>query len=106
MAWELGRPDSPSAATLARARRDLAESELFERLHAMRQRHLNPADGVERTAYVLVDELRDEGMRCEQVLLALKALVNHASAHPGALLTELVPLCIIYYYAPASRREA
>ena len=60
--------------------------------------HLTAADGVERAAYDLVDELREEGLRCEQTLLALKALVRRSAAEPHLLTREIVPLCITYYY--------
>lgn len=63
--------------------------------------HLTAGDGVERAIYELVDELRAEGLRCEHMLLALKALLRRSAAEPHMLIREMVPLCISYYYKPA-----
>jgi hypothetical protein len=60
------------------------------------------ADGVERAAYDLVDELREEGLRCEHALLAIRALVCRSAGQPHVVIREIVPLCITYYYAPQS----
>ncbi len=65
--------------------------------------HLSAADGVERAAYELVDILREDGLQCEHALLALKALVRRSAAQPPMLISEIVPLCIAYYYTPKSR---
>ena len=48
------------------------------------------------------DELREEGLRCEHMLLALKALLKRGAAEPRMLISEIVPLCITYYYKPPS----
>jgi hypothetical protein len=85
---------SPSKWT----RRDRLEQQFLEKVRAMVGLHLAVADGVERSAYELVDELRDEGLRCEHVLLALKALVKRSAAQPLMLISEIVPLCITHYY--------
>jgi hypothetical protein len=85
------------------ARRERLERQFLDRVRAMTGLHLTAADGVERAAYDLVDELREEGLRCEQTLLALKALVRRIAAEPQMLISEIVPLCIIYYYTPQSR---
>ncbi len=61
------------------------------------------ASSVPRTHWS--NELREEGLRCEHTLLALKALVRRTAAQPQMLISEIVPLCIIYYYAPAPARE-
>jgi hypothetical protein len=99
MATEWGAPLNSPSATPPQATPDSAEHQFLDALRALRGSGLTAADGVERAVYVLVDELRHDGLRCEQALLAVKALVRRAAAHPDALLTELVPLCIVRYYA-------
>jgi hypothetical protein len=84
-------------------RRERAERELVERMRAMAGSHLTTADGVERAAYELIDELREEGLHCEHALLAVKALVKRVLAEPRVLLSEIVPRCITYYYTPKRR---
>jgi hypothetical protein len=106
MAGEQRRPDISAAPTTGRPRRVRAERAFLDKIRARGGLRLAAGDGVELTAYALVDELRDEGLRCEHVILALKALVHTAAGQPSALLRELVPLCIVYYYAPANEREA
>jgi hypothetical protein len=97
------RPPAISPATWVR--RDRLEQQFLAKVRAMADFHLTAADGVERAAYALVDELREEGLRCEHALLALKALVRRAAAQPQMLISEIVPLCITYYYTPAPARE-
>jgi hypothetical protein len=93
--------DRPSAFSAAAwARRDRLERKFLDKVRAMVGFHLVAADGVERAAYDLVDELRDEGLRCEHMLLAIKALVCRGAEQPHVLTKEIVPLCITYYYAP------
>jgi hypothetical protein len=90
------RPSAISSAT--RTRRDRVEQQFVDKVRAMVGAHLTAADGVERAAYELVDELREEGLRCEHALVALKALVKRNAVQPYVLLSEIVPLCITYYY--------
>ena len=97
------RPPAISPAT--RVRRDRLEQQFLARVRAMAGFHLTAGDGVEWAAYALVSQLRAEGLRCEQTLLALKALVRGAAAQPEMLISEIVPLCIAYYYRPAPARE-
>ncbi|GEM_PF-4777622 len=85
---------SPSTRT----RRARLEQQFLEKVRSMAGLHLAAGDGVERAAYELVDELRGEGLRCEHMLLALKALLKRSAAEPHLLTRELVPLCITYYY--------
>ncbi len=80
------------------ARRDRVERQFLAKVYAMSSYHLTAADGVERAAYDVVDELRAEGMRCEHMLLALKALVAGSAEQPHVLISELVPRCIVHYY--------
>jgi hypothetical protein len=100
MATEWSGPWNSLSANPSRTRLDSAEQHVLDTLRAVRGSGLTAADGVERAVYVLVDELRHEGLRCEQALLAVKALVRRAAAHPDALLIDIVPLCIARYYAP------
>jgi hypothetical protein len=79
-------------------RRDRLEQQFLERVRGMTGLHLTAADDVERAACELIDELREEGLRCEHVLLALKALVRRSAAQRPMLMSEIVPLCITYYY--------
>jgi hypothetical protein len=97
------RPAAISPSTWVR--RDRLEQQFLARVRAMRSFHLTAGDGIERAAYALVDELREEGLRCEHALLALKALVRRTAAQPQMLISEIVPLCITYYYTPAPARE-
>jgi hypothetical protein len=98
--------DRPSAISTATwIRRDRLEQQFLANVRAMVGLHLTAGDGVERAAYALVDELREEGLRCEHTLLALKALVKRTAAQPQMLISEIVPLCITYYYTPAAARE-
>ncbi len=69
-------------------RRDRLERQFLDRVRAMAGLHLAAGDGVEGAAYELVDELREEGLRCEHMLLALKALLKRSRgravhAHQG-----------------------
>jgi hypothetical protein len=97
------RPAAISPPTWVR--RDRLEQQFLAKVRAMAGFHLAAGDGVERAAYALVDELREEGLRCEHTLLALKALVRRTAAQPQMLISEIVPLCITYYYTPATARE-
>jgi hypothetical protein len=94
------RPSGVSQATWAR--RDGLERQFLDKVRGMVGFHLTTADGVERAAYDLVDELREEGLRCEHTLVAVKALLCRSAAQPRVLIKEIVPLCITYYYAPQS----
>lgn len=87
-------------------RRDRLERQFLDRVRAMAGLHLAAGDGVEGAAYELVDELREEGLRCEHMLLALKALLKRSAGEPHMLIREIVPLCIIYYYKPPVIRGA
>ncbi len=87
-------------------RRDRLERQFVDRVRAMAGLHLAAGDGVERAAYELVGELREEGLRCEHVLVALKALLKRSAAEPRVLISEIVPLCITYYYKPQASRSA
>jgi hypothetical protein len=98
-----GRPSANAPSTFTSARRDCVEQRFVDKVRGMVGLHLTAADGVERAAYELVDVLCEEGLHCEHALLALKALVRHSAAQPHVLLSEIVPLCITYYYTPKSR---
>jgi hypothetical protein len=92
--------DRPSRISQARwTRRDRLERQFLDKVRGMASFHLTGADGVERAAYALVEELREEGLRCEHALLAIKALVCRSAEQPHVLIREIVPLCITYYYA-------
>jgi hypothetical protein len=92
--------DRPSAVSPPSwALRDRLEQQFLQKIRAMVGLHLTADDGVERSAYALVDELRAEGLHCEHALLALKALVKRSTAQPNVLIGEIVPLCITHYYA-------
>src|ERR1700728_3349641 len=95
-----GRLAAISQATWAQ--RDRVERQFLDKVRGMAGFHLTIADGVERAAYDLVDELREEGLRCEHALVAIKALVCRSGEQPHVLIREIVPLCITYYYAPQS----
>ena len=99
MATEWGGPSNSPSAIPSRAILDSAERHFLDTLRALRGSRLTAANGVERAVFVLVDQMRDDGLRCEQALLAVKALVRRAAAYPDAVLTEIVPLCIARYYA-------
>ena len=60
--------------------------------------HMSATDGVARAAFELVDELRNQGMRCEQALLAVKATVLREATYPAVVNDEIVSLCIVHYY--------
>ncbi len=64
----------------------------------MRGAHVSATDGVARAACALVDELRNQGMRCEQALLTVKAAVLREAAYPAIVYDEIVSLCIVHYY--------
>ena len=100
MATGLSDPhDRPSAISPPSwARRERMEQQFVQEIRAMPGLHLTADDGVERAAYALVDELREEGLRCEHALLALKVLVKRCAAQPHVLISEIVPLCITHYY--------
>lgn len=100
MATGLNDPfDRPAPISPASwSRRNRLEQQFLRRIRALAGYHLTAGDGVARAAYALVDELREEGVRCEHALIALKALVLRSAAHPRAVVNELVPLCINYYY--------
>jgi hypothetical protein len=100
--------DRPSANSLSTStstpgRRARVERQFVDKVRAMAGLHLTAGDGVERAAYELLDILREEGLHCEHALLALKALVRRDAAQPSVLISEIVPLCITYYYTPKSR---
>ena len=107
MATGLSDPNDRRSAISAPtwARRERVEQQFVDRVHAMADSHLTAGDGVERAAFELIDQLRDEGLHCEHALLAVKALVRRTVAQPHVLLREIVPRCITYYYIPKSRRR-
>jgi hypothetical protein len=100
MATEHSDPYDRLSAIFPRrwTRRDLLEQQFLEKVRGMAGLHLTAADHVEHSAYELVDDLRQEGLRCEHVLLAIKALLRRSAAQPAMLISEIVPLCITYYY--------
>jgi hypothetical protein len=54
--------DRPSRISQARwTRRDRLERQFLDKVRGMASFHLTGADGVERAAYALVEELREEG---------------------------------------------
>jgi hypothetical protein len=101
MATGLGDSQDWHFAHSPPTRRDRLEAVFLAKVRGRSEFHLKPGDGVERAANDLVDAMREEGLRCEQVVLALKALVKESAEQPHVLTSEIVPRCIARYYMHA-----
>src|ERR1700722_10961857 len=100
-----GTPRGPAESSPGRPGSDRAEARLGAALRSMQGAHLVHADGVEAALCAFVAALKDEGLLCEKVLLAVKRRVVESAWYPGVLLGDIVPICITHYYRGTSHRE-
>jgi hypothetical protein len=101
-----GTPEGPADSSAGLLRSDRAEARLGAALRSMHGAHLIHADGVEVALCAFVDELKDEGLLCEKVLLAVKRRVAASAWYPDVLLGDIVPICITHYYAGTDQGDA